>query len=74
MPIRDCYRVADRLLAGEYPGSSDRELAARRLRAFERCGVTLAAIIKGVQASGCHIVSEFVYRDAGVKADEKEDR
>ena len=40
IPIRDCYRVADRLLAGGYPGSSDPAVAARRLRAFERCGVT----------------------------------
>ena len=41
IPIRDCYRVADGLLAGEYPGSSDPELAARRLRAFGRYGITL---------------------------------
>lgn len=41
IPIRDCYRVADGLLAGEYPGASDPELAARRLRAFSRYGIAL---------------------------------
>lgn len=41
IPIRDSYRVADGLLAGEYPGSSDPELAVRRLGAFERYGITL---------------------------------
>jgi hypothetical protein len=41
IPIRDCYRVADGLLAGAYPGSSDPELAVRRLRSFARSGVTL---------------------------------
>jgi len=41
IPIRDSYRVADGLLAGEYPGSSDPEEAARRLRAFARCGISL---------------------------------
>ena len=41
VPIRDSYRVADGLLAGEYPGSSDPDEAARRIRAFVRHGVTL---------------------------------
>jgi len=41
VPIRDSYRVADRLLAGEYPGSADPDEAARRIRAFARHGVTL---------------------------------
>ena len=41
IPIRDCYRVADGLLAGEYPGSSDPAVAARRLRAFAHYGITL---------------------------------
>ena len=41
VPIRDSYRVADGFLAGEYPGSSDPEEAARRIRAFARHGVTL---------------------------------
>jgi hypothetical protein len=41
LPIRDSYRVAGGLLAGEYPGSADPEEAARRLRAFARHGVTL---------------------------------
>jgi Swiss Army Knife protein, DSP-PTPase phosphatase domain len=39
LPIRDCYPVADGLLAGEYPGSADLDEAARRLRAFARHGV-----------------------------------
>jgi protein-tyrosine phosphatase len=41
IPIRNSYRVGDRLLAGEYPGSSDPEEAARRLRTFARHGVTV---------------------------------
>jgi hypothetical protein len=41
VPIRDSYRVADGFLAGEYPGSSDPDEAARRIRAFARHGVTL---------------------------------
>ena len=41
LPIRDSYRVADGLLAGEYPGSADPDQAARRLRAFAEHGVTL---------------------------------
>jgi hypothetical protein len=41
VPIRDSYRVADGFLAGEYPGSSDPDEAARRIRAFGRHGVTL---------------------------------
>jgi protein-tyrosine phosphatase len=40
LPILDSYEVADRYLAGEYPGASDRESAARRLRAFAEYGVT----------------------------------
>ena len=41
VPIRDSYRVADRLLAGEYPGLVDPDEAERRIRAFARYGVTL---------------------------------
>jgi hypothetical protein len=41
LPIRDSYPVADRLLAGEYPGSHDPAEAVRRLRAFQDHGVTL---------------------------------
>jgi protein-tyrosine phosphatase len=41
VPLPDTYRVAERLLAGEYPGSSDPAEAARRLARFERHGVTL---------------------------------
>jgi protein tyrosine phosphatase len=41
LPIRDCYRVADGFLAGEYPGSADLDEATRRLRAFVRFGVDL---------------------------------
>lgn len=41
LPIRDSYRVADRFLAGEYPGSSDPERAVRRLRSFAELGVTV---------------------------------
>lgn len=41
VPIRDSYRVADGLLAGQYPGSSDPDEAARRLLAFARHGITL---------------------------------
>ena len=40
MPIRDSYRVAEGLLAGEYPGSSDPEEAARRIARFRGHGVT----------------------------------
>lgn len=40
LPIRDCYPVSDRLLAGEYPGAADAELAASRIRRFERHGIT----------------------------------
>jgi len=40
LPILDSYAVSDRLLAGEYPGSSDTASAARRLRAFGELGVT----------------------------------
>jgi hypothetical protein len=39
-PIPGSYTVADRFLAGGYPGSTDGELAARRLRAFADHGVT----------------------------------
>jgi len=41
LPIRDSYRVAGGLLAGEYPGSYDPVDAMRRIRAFERHRVTL---------------------------------
>ena len=41
LPIRDSYRVVDGFLAGEYPGSSDPDEAARRLRSFAAHGVTL---------------------------------
>jgi hypothetical protein len=40
LPIRDCYRVAERLLAGEYPGAVVPETARARLRRFEEQGVT----------------------------------
>ena len=40
-PIRDSYQVVDGLLAGEYPGASDPDEAARRLRSFATHGVTL---------------------------------
>lgn len=39
-PILDSYVVTERLLAGEYPGASDREVAERRLRAFAESGIT----------------------------------
>jgi protein-tyrosine phosphatase len=39
LPILDSYVVSDRLLAGEYPGSSDTASAERRLRAFGEHGV-----------------------------------
>jgi len=38
--IRDSYRVVDGFLAGAYPGSGDRDVAARRIRALEQQGVT----------------------------------
>jgi protein-tyrosine phosphatase len=41
VPVRDCYRVADRLLAGRYPGASDPDEAARRLALLGDHGVTL---------------------------------
>jgi hypothetical protein len=41
LPIRYSYRVADRLLAGEYPGAPDPYEAARRLALFGDHGVTL---------------------------------
>jgi hypothetical protein len=41
LPIRDSYRVADRFLAGEYPGSLDPVDAMRRLRSFARLDVTV---------------------------------
>jgi protein-tyrosine phosphatase len=40
LPIRDCYPVHPGLLAGEYPGASDPEVAAQRIQRFERHGVT----------------------------------
>jgi protein-tyrosine phosphatase len=38
-PIPESYVVADRLLAGEYPGAADPGAAERRLRAFAEGGV-----------------------------------
>lgn len=40
LPTLASYVVADRLLAGEYPGASDPEVAERRLRAFAEHGIT----------------------------------
>lgn len=40
LPIRDCYPVDARLLAGEYPGAADVRVAAARIQRFERHGVT----------------------------------
>jgi len=40
VPILDSYRVADGLLAGEYPGSADPLTAERRMRSFREHGVT----------------------------------
>ncbi len=40
LPIRDCYPVSDRLLAGEYPGAADAEVAASRVHRFEHHGIT----------------------------------
>ena len=39
-PIPESYLVAERLLAGEYPGAPDPGMAERRLRAFAVGGVT----------------------------------
>ena len=39
-PIPESYLVAERLLAGEYPGAPDQASAERRLRAFAVGGVT----------------------------------
>ena len=39
-PIPDSYVVAERLLAGEYPGAADSRVAGRRLRAFAESGIT----------------------------------
>ena len=39
-PIPESYVVAERLLAGEYPGAADPGAAERRLRAFAEGGVT----------------------------------
>jgi len=39
-PIPESYVVAERLLAGEYPGAADPHAAERRLRAFAEGGVT----------------------------------
>ena len=41
VPVRECYRVADGLLAGRYPGASDPDEAARRLALLGDHGVTL---------------------------------
>lgn len=40
LPIRDSYRVADGVLAGEYPGATDPAEAARRLGRFADYGIT----------------------------------
>lgn len=40
LPIRDCYPVSGRLLAGEYPGATDPDAAAHRIGRFESHGVT----------------------------------
>ena len=40
LPILDSYLVADDLLAGEYPGATDPDVAERRLRAFAEYGIT----------------------------------
>jgi protein-tyrosine phosphatase len=39
LPILDSYGVTERLLAGEYPGATDADTAARRLRAFTESGI-----------------------------------
>jgi hypothetical protein len=39
-PLPDAYWVADRLLAGDFPGASERHAAARRLRRLRWCGVS----------------------------------
>lgn len=39
VPIPGSYRVADRLLAGEYPGAADPAEARRRLQAFAAHGI-----------------------------------
>lgn len=39
-PIPESYVVAERLLAGEYPGAADPNAAERRLRVFAEGGVT----------------------------------
>lgn len=41
LPIEDSYRVADRFLAGAYPGAHDVGDAKRRLSAFARHEVTV---------------------------------
>ncbi len=40
IPILDSYLVAERLVAGAYPGSSDPDSAERRLRSFAEHGIT----------------------------------
>jgi len=40
VPILDSYLVAERLLAGEYPGAPHPESARRRLRSFADQGIT----------------------------------
>jgi protein-tyrosine phosphatase len=40
LPILSSYLVAERLVAGEYPGAADPDLARSRLRAFTEQGVT----------------------------------
>ena len=39
LPILDSYLVAERLLAGEYPGAADAASAERRMRAFAERGI-----------------------------------
>jgi Polymorphic toxin system, DSP-PTPase phosphatase len=39
LPILDSYRVAEGLLAGEYPGTPDPQSSERRVRAFAEHGV-----------------------------------
>lgn len=40
LPIRDCYPVSARFLAGEYPGAPTPAAALERIGRFERHGVT----------------------------------
>ncbi len=40
LPIRDSYNVADGVVAGEYPGATDPDEAARRIAQFEAHRIT----------------------------------